>query len=317
MSGGGSRPARGLAALAIGAWLALSGSARAAFPADVPDDRGRTVHIAGPVKRIVVAGPLLFAQIVDELGIADRVVGVAESPEIPERFRAIPRVGEVGAVSVERVMALEPDLILGAYGPSRDGLEAAGLLVYTPLPADDIAGVLRTIEQVEHAVLGESRAAPELARKLTTEVAAIEARVAGRPRVRVALLYPLPGSPPLTSGAGTPEHELLVKAGAENVFADTPKYHRVSYEEILRRDPDAIVVDPSELDWTRTNEVVSSLRAVRAGRVLAVRPSTWVSTRFPDTIRRVAEWLHPDAFAASGPAPGPAAAPARAAEPHP
>jgi iron complex transport system substrate-binding protein len=304
---------RGAWAAALGVGLVIAGAARAAFPVDVPDDRGRSVHVAGPMKRIVVAGPLLFAQIVDELGIADRVVGVAESPEIPERFRAIPRVGELGAVSVERVMALEPDLVLGAYGPSRDGLEAAGLLVYTPAPADDIAGVLRTIEQVERAVLGESRAAPELARKLTTEVTEIESRVAGKPRVRVALLYPLPGSPPLTSGAGTPEHELLVRAGAENVFADTPKYHRVSYEEILRRDPDAIIVDPSELDWTRTNEVVSSLRAVRAGRVLAVRPSTWVSTRFPDTIRRVAAWLHPEAF--SVPTPATASTPPAEARP--
>ncbi len=286
--------AAALLALAIGAPLA-----RAAFPVEIHDDRGRTITLTAPAHRVVVAGPPLFAQILDELGAADLIVGIATSPEVPPRFRDTPTVGGVDAVSVERVLALRPDLVLGAFGPAREGLEAAGLVCVTTKPSDDIAGVLRTVDEVEHAIRGEGNAARALAERLTTEVAATEARIAGRPRPRVALLYPLPGSPPLTSGPGTPEHEFLLKAGGENVFADVPGYHRVSYEEILRRDPDAIVIDPTQIEWTRTNEVIASLRAVRTGRVLQIRPSNWVSTRFPDTIRTVAAWLHPDAFTAA------------------
>ncbi len=277
--------------------LATARTAHAGFPVEIQDDRGRVVRLTKPAARVVVAGPALFAQILDELGLAESVVGIASSPEVPPRFTGTARVGDVNAVSVERTLSLEPDLVLGAFGPSRDGLEAAGMLCYTPAPSDDLAGVLRTIDQVEIAVRGESSTAPALVKRLTSEVADVEARVAGRPRPRVALLYPLPGSPPLTAGTGTPDHELLTKAGGENVFASPAGYHRVSYEEILRSDPDAIIVDPSELQWTKTHEVVSSLRAVQRGRVLAVRPSTWVSTRFPDTLRRLAEWLHPEAFA--------------------
>ncbi len=302
-------------ALTLGARIAQAG-----FPVELRDDRGRVVRIPKAAKRVVVAGPALFAQILDELGLAERIVGIAATPEAPERFASITRVGDVNAVSIERTLALEPDLVLGAFGPSRDGLEAAGLLVYTPAPSDDLAGVLRTIDQVEIAVRGESSAAPGLVNRLSTEVAAIESRVAGRPRPRVALLYPLPGSPPLTAGAGTPDHELLAKAGAENVFAAPAGYHRVSYEEILRSDPDALVVDPSELEWTRSHEVVSSLRAVKAGRVLAMRPSSWVSTRFPDTLRTLAVWLHPEAFADAGATPAmptPAAAPFSSPPPRP
>ena len=66
-------------------------------------------------------------------------------------------------------------------------------------------------------------------------------RRAGRPRPRV--FYVVFNDPPMTAGPGTFIAQLIGVAGAESVFPDVRQpWPTVSMEEIVRRDPDVVVV---------------------------------------------------------------------------
>lgn len=71
---------------ALLAFLAVSLVA-SAFPVEVVDDRGKTILIAQEPGRIVVAGIPLYAEVLLDLGLLGRMVGVADSPIFPRSLR--------------------------------------------------------------------------------------------------------------------------------------------------------------------------------------------------------------------------------------
>ena len=78
----------------------------------ITDDFGRNVTIHGVPERIISLSPtnteILFA-----IGAGDRVVGVTEYCNYPAEAKEREKVGGVSTVSIEKVVSLEPDLILG------------------------------------------------------------------------------------------------------------------------------------------------------------------------------------------------------------
>ena len=61
--------------------------------------------------RIISLAPNL-TEIVFAAGAGDRLVGTVEYSDYPQAARALPRVGDGWSVDVERVLALQPDLVL-------------------------------------------------------------------------------------------------------------------------------------------------------------------------------------------------------------
>ena len=84
----------------------------------VTDDTGETVTIRGIPQRIVSLAPsnteILFA-----LGLEDRIVGVTDYCDYPPAAAGIQKIGGYKTISVEKVLAADPDLILGAPGAAR------------------------------------------------------------------------------------------------------------------------------------------------------------------------------------------------------
>jgi iron complex transport system substrate-binding protein len=109
--------------------------------------------------------------------------------------------------------------------------------------------------------------------------------------------------PPTVAGPGTFIHELLVAAGARNVFDDAPaKWPQVSLEAMLSRSPHVLIVasggEDGSADITRmlARPGWRDLPAVQAGRVFTVDADE-VNRPGPSlilTVRRFAEILHPD-----------------------
>ena len=279
--------------------LMLAGVA-GAFPVMVVDDRGREIVIPTRPERIVVLLPL-YAEILVDLGATDRLVGVASSPNNPPEVVGFPSVGTSFSPSLEAIVALEPDLVLGAWGEVRARLEELGLLVLTVGQTGGwitgIPDVLDAIRTVGEAV-GLAPQAEALCGRIAEAIVRIEAVVLPLPRVRVAFLYlSAPDSPPYVVGAGTPEHELLVRAGGENAFGDLMGYPQVSLEELILRDPDVVLTDPAQLENVLASSFLSGLAAVQSGRVYGIQASWAVSTRVAELLRQVAEALHPGALA--------------------
>jgi iron complex transport system substrate-binding protein len=223
---------------------------------EVVDAAGTTVALRAPARRIVSLAPnateLLFAA-----GAGDRVVGVLSASDWPPEAAHLPRVGDVRALDLERIVALKPDLVVAwpyASPAQVERLRSVGIPVYLSDPrtpdaiADDIERLGVLSGRVETATLA--------AAVFRARLAALRERERAARRVRV--FYEIWNQPLYTIGGGHIITAAIDLCGGENVFAqEVLPAPQVSVEAVLAARPEAIVagadgaVRPAWLDaWS-------------------------------------------------------------------
>lgn len=211
-----------------------------------------TVMAGAPANpsRIVSTAPSL-TEILFALGLGPQVAGVTEYCLYPPEAASKPRIGTFLQPSIERILALKPDLVLTITNPVQlsEKLRRAGLKVeeFTDSTTSDIFTALHRIGQIASR---QSEAA-KLAESIRRDFASVRAAAASLPRKRVLFLV---GRAPSTfqdmygAGPGTFIDELLTLAGGINVLSGAPMpYPKVGLEQILTVDPD-IILDMGNLD---------------------------------------------------------------------
>ena len=288
------------AALLIGVVVGLVvGGAGFAQPSKVIviDDRGHEIEINRPVERIVVAGTPLFTEIMLDLGVGDRIVGVADSPNNPEDVLDLPSVGSTFQPNVEEIIALEPDVVFGAIFDARDQLESAGIVVVTPVFfITGLPDLFKVIQDVG-LVVDEVVRAQFLIGEISQDVVEIESVVAQESRPSVAFLFAFSAEdPPFTAVKGSAEGELIARAGGVNILGDASNDAPVSFETIIDRNPTYIFTDISQVENITSNPLLAGVDAVINGRVVGLTTSSLTSTRVALALREMASALHPDLF---------------------
>jgi len=149
----------------------------------------------------------------------------------------VPRVGGSKYPSVERVLALEPDLVLANVEENRredvEALRAAGVRVHVTFPRslDEAFATLRELV----ALLGQLQPPSWL-------TAAEKAWRPFRGYERTAVI-PVWRRPWIVLGSGTFAGDVLARLGVANAFgADPERYPRPTLAEILDRRPDLVVL---------------------------------------------------------------------------
>lgn len=271
------------------------------FPVTVVDDRGKEIRIQEEPERIVVAGLPLYSEILFDIGAGDKIVGVAQSPNNPPQVKDIPKVGTTFEPNIEEIINLEPDLVFGAWGQIRDRLEKKGITVLTAGSAGGwITGLNDLFEAIKTTgkAVGKLNKATRLLGEMATEIVQIESKVLAKNRPKAAFLY-VSSAGAYASGGGSMANELILRAGGENVFSDLSGVPKVSYEEIIDRNPQFIFTDPAYLANIKENKFLKSLEAVKKDRVYGIKASNLTSTRVTKALRKMAQALHPDAFSKS------------------
>lgn len=287
---GTERPAGGAAAVATDS----SG------PLEVVDDGGHAVRLAAPARRVVSLVPS-GTDILVALGAVDRLVGRTRYDTGPE-VAAVPSVGGGLDPSVEALVALRPDLVLlwesEQRTPLRGQLEAAGVATFA-MRTTDTADAYAAIDRLGR-LLGRPAEAARIAQAAREELDLVRRSVAGVEPRRV--LYVVGVSPPMTAGPDTFVGQLLAIAGARSVFDDVAEpWPTVAVEEIVRRDPDVVVlpVGAESADPTATLRAAAGWRelaAVREGRVVTI-PAELVNRPGPGmgrAARMLRDALHPE-----------------------
>ena len=263
------------------------------FPVTVIDDRGQEITIEGLPERIIAVGAL-YAEIVVDLGALDRLIAVAESPDNPAATAELPTVGPTYAPNVELILGHDPDLVLGAtdWGGERPALDAAGVTVLTTPLLTSVADIFASIRSVGRAI-GKGEESARLIGRIAEGIVESEAVVLGEPKVKTAFLYASsPDAPPYAAGGGTIEHELILRAGGENVFSDVAGFPQVGFEAILARDPAVIFTAPSQIENIRTHPLLQSVTAIQNGRIVGIRASRIASTQVAEALRTMIRTLH-------------------------
>lgn len=216
-------------------------------------------------------------EIVYLLGAGDRVVGVPGTAHRPPEARAKPRVGAFTMFKVEKILALEPDLVLG-FSDLQAGIAAelirAGLTVLctNQRSLDDI---FRSILLIGGA-LGREAEARGVVRDMRDEfrqVREFSSVWPDRPRV-----YFEEWDDPLIAGIRWVS-EIIEAAGGRDVFPELRAQplasgRVVAPAEVVRRDPEVILASwcgkKVDVDAVRARPGWSAISAVRSGRIYEV-----------------------------------------------
>ncbi len=234
------------------------------------------------------------AEIAHLVGAGDRVVGVPGTAWRPEAAREKARVGGFTTFRLDRILALEPDLVLAFSDLQKDvvrDLVAAGVAVLctNQRSFDD---VLRAILLIGGA-LGCEGAARALVQDMRDEVRQVREYSSvwpDRPRV-----YFEEWPDPMISGIRWVS-ELIEIAGGRDVFAELRGAHRasdrvVSAGEVVRRDPQIVLASwcgkPVDREAIARRQGWDKVTAVKLGQIheidgadiLAPGPSLMVGLR--------------------------------------
>jgi iron complex transport system substrate-binding protein len=219
---------------------------------------------AKPVERIVSLAPNL-TELAFAAGAGSRVVGTVEYSDEPDAAKKIPRVGDAFRVDAERILALEPDVVLawasGTPQPTIERLKALGLEVreFTTHRVADVPRVLRELGELT----GNQATAAAAAARFEHDMTSLKQRYAARETLQVFLQVST--QPLFTVNRDQIMSELLQVCGGRNVFADLNQLApQITLEAVIARDPDVIVAtDDGERDalgaWRRWPQ----LKAVR------------------------------------------------------
>ena len=212
------------------------------------------------------------------LGMGDRIVGVSGYTARPPEARNKPRVSAFTHANYERIVALDPDLILGFSDLQAD---VAAEMIRRGYPVvvfnqRTIAGILEMIRMLG-GLVGCSAGAEDLAASLEAnldQIRASAAQLLRRPRV-----FFEEWEQPLISGIRWVE-ELVAVAGGDPVFpeldtAGLAKQRIVSPDEVIRRNPDVIIASwcgkPVKKERIEQRPGWGAIEAVRTGHIYEVK----------------------------------------------
>lgn len=263
-----------LARLFLAAWLAATGSLVRAEVV-VVDDTGVTVRLAQPAQRIVSLAPHL-TETLFAAGAGERVVGTVEYSDYPPAASRITRVGGYSRLDLERVAALQPDLIIawqsGNAAAHVDRLRALGFRIYVSQPnrIDDVASEIERLG----VLAGSAPVAGRAAETFRQRLAGLQRRYSGRPPVRT--FYEIWKQPLMTVGRQQIISDVIHLCGGDNVFGKLETMApTVTVEAVIAANPEAIVASgmgearPEWLDdWLRW----TTITAVARGNLFFVPP---------------------------------------------
>jgi iron complex transport system substrate-binding protein len=282
-----------LTSVSIGMSVGSTGCDRApgTSPAAIQllDDAGDTIRLSAPARRVVslipAATELLFA-----IGAGSSVIGRTTYCDYPPAAAAVPDLGDGIKPSLEAVLARRPDLVL-LYNSGQNAAVAGRLrelgITAVMLNTDALRDVVR-VARILGKLTGHERGADSTTAVFDTALASATRHITTR-RPKVLLL--VWEQPPMTIGRGSFLHELVERAGGENLFSDvTASSGVVSIEAVAARDPDLIFTAAQGPAAFATRPEWQAVRAIREHRFLRVSGSEFnqPSPRAPAAIRMLA-----------------------------
>ena len=264
----------------------------------IPDAYSKSiVTVAKPPQRIVSLAPsnteILFA-----LGLDKRIAGDTTQCDFPPEAAKKPHVGGY-PISSERVLALNPDMIVAV----------AGLNNAVPFEHKHVTVVVaqtQTLNEVYETIhtLGVATwttpTADQIVSRMKTQIAAISQVAAAQPNHPCVLVLhqaaPLYTTPPDSFIAAA-----IAGAGGEYEVKGNLPRNIISAEQVMIDKPDVILCDAALVPQIKALPGwAQSVPAVRNNRfytgesaALLMRPGP----RLPQAIEDLARYLHPDAFA--------------------
>ena len=251
--------------------MVLAAASATAFATRVvTDEAGRRVVLPDHPHRIVCLVPSV-TDAVFALGAGADVVAISDYTKYPAAALAKPSIGDPTQPSLEVLLSLHPDIVLGIRTSSPIGalleIERLGIPVYLVNP-QGLDGLLKSVANLGVALDREQDAAALVA-SLQRRIEAVRLRTQGLPRPSVFM--PIWYDPIMTIGKHAFITDIITAAGGHSITDDlAPEWPQISLEALLARAPQALLLtrgSKTTLDVLKNKPGWAALPAIQQRRV--------------------------------------------------
>ena len=286
-------------------FIGMSGIALAnEFPLTITDDLNREVTILKQPKRIISLSPanteILFA-----LGLGEKVVGITNVCNYPSQIKEKEKIGDYDNPNLEKIIELEPDLILASHGNPTELINQLEELSYAImyLNPKDINHIISSITTVGK-ITGNDKEAAKLTKEMEERIEAVLSETSSlvennRPRVLYVVWY----KPLWTAGSGTFIDELIQKAGGINIAGDIAGWPQMSLETVIEKNPQVIIIgysqdQPGLIQAVRNESTLDETDAFKNSQIHTIDTDIVSRTgpRIVNALEEMAKIIHPEMF---------------------
>ncbi|MEK3988275.1 helical backbone metal receptor [Robertmurraya sp. FSL R5-0851] len=278
---------------------------KAAFPVTIKDALDNEVVIEEEPASIISLIPS-NTEIIYELGLGDKVVGLTTNDTYPEETAEVEKVGDFN-VDIEKVIALNPDLVL-AHESSAASSEAgfqqmrdAGIKVFIVNDAVNFEDVYDTI-----GIIGQLTGTTEEAEALTADMKAkieeIKEKAATVTEKKKVYIEISPAPDIYSVGKNTFMDVMLQTINAENATGDLEGWPSIDQESILERNPDVIIATYNYIEdpvgQLMAREGWADVSAIKNKQVVDVNPDlvNRPGPRVVEGVEELAKAVYPEVF---------------------
>lgn len=279
----------------------------------VQDSTGRTITIPKKPERIVVLSPS-FLELLYAVGGNAAGRPSSKTDAIPQAALPVPEVGYVYNINLEKVTALQPDLVIAMQGMHEDLVAPLG---NSHIPV--ITLKYKTIDDTFAAIdlfgkiVGAPDRAEQVAEQVRLQMQAVVEKVPAGPPVKVAILHATAKSVTVEMDS-TIAGSIAKALGFTNIAAGSDSLHTggnmvpYSLETLVAADPDALFVvtmgSQAEIEKRMQADVASnpawaSLRAVQRQKVYFLPADLFLlnpGLQMPAAFQYMAKLIYPEVY---------------------
>lgn len=202
------------------------------------DQMQRNVTLEYPPRRIVSVVPSQ-TELLHFLNLNKEIVGITKFCIHPDEwYRTKPRVGGTKQLHLEKIEALQPDLILGNK-EENEHHQIEALAKKYPVWMSDIQSLEDAFEMIRQVgqLVGKSELANELGTAIQNDFKNLP-----KPQKPIRAAYFIWRKPYMVAAADTFIHNMIQVAGFQNVFAHRSRYPDITLEELAEAEPEVILL---------------------------------------------------------------------------
>jgi len=203
--------------------------------------------------RIVALAPHIVENLF-AIGAGDNIVGTVDYADYPYEAKNIARIGGYYGISLEKLLALKPDLVIAWKSGNQQEdiaqIERLGIKVHLSNPT--------TIEAVQTELLtlgkltGYEKQSQQVAKAFKQKLAAIIKNQQGKQPI--SGFYQLWAEPMMTISESTWIGQLVNTCHVNNVFANsTTPYPQISIENVIVTKPQIIIIPDEKSNTPQPN----------------------------------------------------------------
>lgn len=269
------------------------------YPMTIVDTLGRNITISKKPGKIISLAPS-NTEILFELGVGERIVGVTDYDDYPETVKSIDKVSGFKGANIELIAVKKPDVIFASTNTSKDEvekIETLGIPVVVS-EAKSFSQIYDSIKLIGQ-IIDKNNESASIISRMKEKISQISDKTKDLNKIKVYYSVEF-GPNNWTAGKGTFIDEIITIAGGTNIASDVTGWVQYSLEKIVRDNPDIILASSHAGDINTLNTLpgFKDTNAVKNGKIAVIDDNIIVrpGPRIIQGLEATAKALHPEVF---------------------